>query len=157
MAIKRPLHWYFELQNRKEKKKNDEKELEKEESRKRESEKRKRKTSRKVKRLYGTYSLYIFIGYLRCFWRFSNCQRGCLTNFVVSHLFSRLSLLWSEYFLRTDIPKNWLKVNTFYSILNGQKEPRKYEPKKKRKKQTSIIVRNIVKKERSVQKSWQGK
>ena len=50
------------------------------------------------------------------------CQRTCLTIFFVFHLLSSFSLLWSEYFLHTNISQNWLNLNTFYSIQNEQNE-----------------------------------
>ena len=50
------------------------------------------------------------------------CQRACLTIFVVFHRLSSFSLLWSEYFLHTNISQNWLNLNTFYSIQNEQNE-----------------------------------
>ena len=98
---------------KKRKRKINKKEHEKEELRKR---KDKNKTRKRLgKEIVWNLLPFYFYGVSVTY------QRGCLTIFVVSK-FSKLSLLRSEYFLHTNIPKNYLKVSKFYFIKNGQNE-----------------------------------
>ena len=126
---------------KKRKRKINKKQHEKEEFKKRKDKNKMRKTLAKVKRLYGTYSLF-FCGVS------VTCQRRCLTIFLVSK-FSKLSLLRSEYFLHTNIPTNYLKVSKFYSIKNGHNEE---NTNQRTKKQTSIILKKHLEKNKGARR-----